>query len=993
VAVIRIVLYLTLTATALAQNRSVILGSVHDGSGAAIPDASVAVLNEATGIRRAARTDEHGRYAASTLPAGSYKITVRKPEFRTVVRLGVEVAASQTARVDFILEIGDVHETITVRGGAELMNTEDGSSRIAAGRADVERLPASVRGLHGVLEMTPGVTITPASGGEAGQFTANGQRPNANYFLVDGLSANSAVTGSGLISEFPGGALPAMTAIGSLHALAGLREVEEVRIHTSSFAPEFGRLPGAQVAITTRSGSNDLHGEAFYAITHEALSANNWFANRAALGEAATRLHNGAASIGGPLRRNRTFFFGSFETLRLRQPYTWRMATPSEGARAAAPAHLRPVIDRFPRPNGATLSPTLGEHTGQVTLPASVTSGSFRLDHAIGARGAAFLRYKETPSESRSGYLSPNYASFRSRSATLGVISGLTPRVVNDTRINVSRTSVRSSWLETVNLSPVLPPSNVVGLRALWIGGMGQLVSGEEDRVRQSQWNLASTLAVTAGRHQVRLGLDYQRLTPTRQSALTAVTGAHDSLDRLIAGVAPSLAVFQAGFGSSLIEVLSAFAQDSWAVTPRLNVSWGARWEFTPAPSFRTPGLGDGHVTVFPPGVPLPRPVSVAIPEFMPAAEATPIWSSSYTQFAPRLGAAWRANRPGTMVVRVGAGIFYHTGFASATELLNGAPFNRWRTLTTGLAESTPPIEFGYAPDLRLPYAAHWNLTLERTVSAGSALAIGYVGSSGARLMRREGYPVPGSGTPQIVIATNHGRSSYHSLQAQYRGGLARGVSGLLSYTWGHSIDNVSWDSAVYLADPGRGFTRDRASSAYDAKHSFQAAVSWDAPWRLFTLSATARARSGFPIDPLTVEKAFGLGFDNLVRPDLVPGQPIWLPGRRLNPHAFARPDDDHQGSLGRNAIRGFGLAQADVAVQREFPLERGSLRLQIESRNVTNHPSFADPVAILSHPLFGQTASMLNLMLGRGRPNTGLTPALQPGSPRTIQFSLLWRF
>jgi hypothetical protein len=379
--------------------------------------------------------------------------------------------------------------------------------------------------------------------------------------------------------------------------------------------------------------------------------------------------------------------------------------------------------------------------------------------------------------------------------------------------------------------------------------------------------------------------------------------------------------------------------------------------------------------------------------ELLPAAEATPIWNASYTQFAPRVGIAWRANESGSLVVRAGAGIFYHTGFASATELLNGAPFNRWRTFVTDVATTTPQIEFGYAPNLRLPYATHWNLTLERAVSTGSAVALGYVGSTGRRLMRREGYPFPGSLRPHTVIATNEGRSSYHSLQAQYRGRPARNLSGWLSYAWGHSIDNVSWDSALYLLDAERGFTRDRASSSFDAKHSFQAALSWDVPGRLFTLSTTARARSGFPIDVLTIENAFGLGFDNFIRPNLVNGEPIWIPGRRLNPAAFAAPAGDHQGNLGRNAIRGFGFAQVDAAIQREFSLERGSLRLQAEIRNVTNHPAFADPLGILSHPLFGQSSSLLNLMLGRGRPNAGLTPALQPGGPRLAQFSLLWRF
>lgn len=1002
----------------LAQNRAVITGVIQDSSGAVLPGAVVTVMNQRTGVRRVAESDHRGMYFVSTLPAGAYKITVRRPGFRTAAKLGVEVGAVQNVRVDFMLELGSVQEVINVEGGFEQINTEDGSTAVTFRREPFDALPLRTKGLHGMLEFAPGVLTTPAASGEAGQFSSAGQRPNTNYFLVDGLSANNAVTGSGLMGEFPGGALPAMTSIGSLHTLAAMPEVLEVRVQTSTFAPEFGKMPGAQVAIITRSGSNEFHGEAFYSGSHEALGANNWLANRSGLPRAAARLHDFGGSFGGPLRRDQTFFFASGESIRLIQPFTFRHVVPSLEVRQNAPQHVRGVLDAYPLP-AASSGGKVSERTAQVSWPSSVHTGSLRIDQAIGARGLAFVRYKETPSSSRSGYLQVNDADFRTRSFTLGVVSALTPSVTNDTRLNISRAAVDTQWApialdgaKTPDLTPVLPPvpGPRSGVQAVWIDGLGQILVGQGDRSRQGQWNMASTFALTSGRHQIRFGVDYQRLTPTRDRGFTAMTATYPSLDDLLNGVTPSYTTFEAGAGSSVIEVFSSFAQDTWALTPRLNVTWGMRWEFTPAPSFRAPGLSAGSGSFrsrFP-----SEPIALANGELLMAYEQTPIWRASYTQFAPRVGIAWRVNEASTTVLRGGFGIFYDTGFVSATELLNGAPFNRWYTAlaAAGQPSITNSIDYGYAPGLRLPYTMQWNLSVERALDERSVLSVGYVGSSGRRLLRRESYVVAGTDQPRVVLATNEGVSDYHSLQVQYRRQMSRGFGGLISYTWGHSIDNGSWDSALFLVDPAHGFSRDRGPSNFDARHSLQGAFTWELPapmgksvatrlLRNWTLSGIGRVRTAFPIDLVSRENAFGLGFDNAARPDVIGGQSVWLldpsapNGRRLNPDAFRLPTDGTQGSLGRNAIRGFGLVQVDAAIERQFQMARATLGVRLEVHNVANRPSFGDPVRFLSHPLFGESTSLLSMMLGRGRPNTGLTPALQSGGPRMAQIGLHFRF
>src|SRR5262249_29123375 len=180
---------------------------------------------------------------------------------------------------DFTWGGGTVKEVITVEDGTQALNTADASVGTLIGPKAIESLPSNGRGVLSLVELAPGLLATPAATGEAGQFSANGLRSNTNYFTLDGLSPNTGVSGARLAAQFAGAALPAMTAFGSMENLASLAALDEVRIQTSSFAPEFGRLPGAHVALTTRSGSDEVHGSVYGALRNRALEANNWFAN------------------------------------------------------------------------------------------------------------------------------------------------------------------------------------------------------------------------------------------------------------------------------------------------------------------------------------------------------------------------------------------------------------------------------------------------------------------------------------------------------------------------------------------------------------------------------------------------------------------------------------------------------------------------------------------------------------------------------------------
>jgi hypothetical protein len=305
-------------------------------------------------------------------------------------------------------------------------------------------------------------------------------------------------------------------------------------------------------------------------------------------------------------------------------------------------------------------------------------------------------------------------------------------------------------------------------------------------------------------------------------------------------------------------------------------------------------------------------------------------------------------------------------------------------------------------PNLTLPRVVQWNFSGEHSLSARDTVSIGYVGAAGRQLIRREVGGLGNSPTAWVALTTNRASSDYHSLAAQYRRRVARGLEALISYSWSHSLDNDSSDSFLVWAGAGAGAALDRGSSDFDLRHSLTGSFSYALPGvvRGWSVDGIFRARSGFPITVLQAEQYVGVNFTNAFRPDMVANVPIWIAdpaapgGRVLNPLAFRTTDAGRQGSLGRNALAGFGMSQLDVAVRREFRLaDRRAIELRIEAFNALNHANFADPVKYLNSPFFGQSTSMLNMMLGTGSPGSGLAPMLQAGGARSVEAVVRFRF
>jgi hypothetical protein len=998
------VLLLLLCVTALGGEVSRVRGTVRDGSHALVPGTLISCVEEETGFRFASASNDVGEYELA-VPPGHYNLVARRQGFRAVARMGVAVAAGSVSQVDFHLEPGSVTEVVIVENSLSPRPLSDDDGSAVVRPEDLQGAPSNDRTVTGLLRLAPGILITPASSGEPGQFSSLGARPNDNSFTVDGISANNSVGGAGWPSFLPGAKLPAMTALGTTHALAAVDAIETVSVQPQAYTAQSGYAPGANVAIQTRAGTEQFHGSAFVSARPSQFGSNDWFANRYGLGSTAPSLFNGAATVGGPVHHASTYFFASFETLRLRQTSTWQTTVPSLTSRELAPPGLAELLNEFPLPNGPNLSFGMALLVGSVRRPAGLNTGSLRLDQALSPSTRAFLRLAYTPSSLQSGWDQVNLSSYRTSVAVLGLNSEAN-RWTNETRLGFNRTQAVSRWLgqtpaDSSGLLYSPTASSDAALSGVTVSGAGSIATGEEGRNRQDQFQFSHTASHQIARHTLKAGVEYRqrrlnRMGPTANTNVTVGTSS-DPYASTPAPVWVTVSEFRAS--RIRLQELSGFVQDTWSLAARLNLTVGARWLWPRAPQA---GPGDPLYSV---------DDANGVIGFAPLSAASPLWHGPTALLDPKIALALRPFAHADTVLRASWGAFHDPAFAVATDSLNGAP--------TMLLESpngfsspqlvTVRLGSGVASDLRVPVSYRWNFSLQQSWHRRDWFAVSYSALAGRDLLRREVAWNPSPDLGQLAFATNQGRSDYASLNLGYKRSLSRGLNATASYAWSRSTDLGSTDAELFLIGPGRTPATDRGPSDFDVRHNLNGAISYAvarsaalgrfasvaAGW---TFGTFLSARSGFPIDVISSENIPGFAVSNL-RPSLVHGAPLWVPdsaapgGRYLNSNAFlAFPYAI--GNLPRNAIRGAGMWQLDCASERAFRFG-DSLRLQFraEAYNLANHPRFADPVRFLSNPLFGQSSSPLDLMYGSGSPSSGQSPPFQMGGARSMQLSLRLSF
>jgi hypothetical protein len=1018
-----------------------ISGLVLDPSGRAIAGAELLIVNDVTGIRYPGATNGEGIYAVPNLPPGPYRIQVSKVGFKTLIKPDITLNVQDALAVNFTLPVGAASETVTVQGGGSLANTESAAVSTVVDRNFTENLPMNGRSFQALIQLTPGVVLTPANGQDGGQFSVNGQRANANYFTVDGVSANVSMNGvgNGGLSQMGGASLPGFGVLGGTNTLVSVDAMQEFRMQTSTYAPEFGRTPGAQVAIATRSGTNAFHGTLFEYLRNDLLDSNDWFANANSIARSRERINDFGGVFGGPIVKGKTFFFFSYEGQRLRLPQTGITTVPSLAARKSAPAEIQPYINAFPIPNG----PDLGDGQAPFNTGFSDKSGlnaeSIRIDHVLTHSLTVFGRYNYAPSDlSQRGGGGGNSLNelvstqFHTQTLTAGG-TWTAPMVSNELRFNFSRNEVLNQGLlddfggATVPSDSILFPSQYTRSNALYdlfvITGqqMNWFVGRNADNI-QRQINLVDGLTWVKGAHTFKFGVDYLRLSPRFGPGSYAAGPFFIDVPSL-AAENPLFAIIFANRGGTLaFRDFGTFAQDTWRVLPGLTLTFGVRWELEPAPS-ATSGPDFLAVTGFGNAATL----NLASP-------GTEVWKTRYGNFAPRFGAAYQlSNRAGyETILRGGFGVFYDLATQEVGNALGGTsyPFGGLKFLAGNVTfpltadEAQPPAITptlplssltAFDPNLRLPYTLQYNLAVQQSLGPAQSLSISGIGALGRRLLQGGELLQPNANFGFVKLFLNAATSDYSALQVQFQRRLSGGLQTLASYTWAHSIDNASSDSLTagnfYVQGPNAG--SNRGPSDFDVRHSFSVGLTYEfpTPRRSAFLRAALggwatdnliQIRSAAPVNIRTTFPSLN-GATATIRPDVVPGNPFYLHGPSypggmiINADAFTNPPTDprtgaplRQGDLGRNALRGFGASQWDFAVHRQVHLgESAQLQFRAEFFNILNHPNFGSPVNILGNPLFGRSTQMLNRGLGAGGGDGSFSALYQIGGPRSIQVGM----
>ncbi|HEY6246337.1 MAG TPA: carboxypeptidase regulatory-like domain-containing protein [Pyrinomonadaceae bacterium] len=1054
VASLIMVLLLTTATFLTAQTPTATLsGTITDQNGSVLPGVKISVINLAQGFQRETVADEQGSFVVPLLPPGKYTVKAEHTGFAPAEIREVILNVNDRARLDIQLQVGTIDQRVDVK--AEVLMDESPHVGTLIDRQFLENLPNNGRSFQSIIGMVPGVVFTKAKTTEQGQFSVNGQRPNANYFIIDGVSANIGVNPNDTAGQATGGTLPGVSASGGTNNLVSIDALEEFKVLTSTFAPEFGRTPGAQVSIVTRGGSNEFHGTLFNYFRNDALDANDWFANSRGLHKPALRQNDFGGVVGGPLYlprfgegkkfyngHNHTFFFFSYEGLRLRLPQTGLTTVPSLNARQIAPITMQPFLNAFPHPNGRDLTNNFSEFNSTLSDPSTLNATSIRLDQIFNEKVSLFVRYNDSPSETSQRGASGlslntlNRTQLHTRTLTAGSTLVVNALVNNDFRVNYSHNKATISFTidpfggAMVPDDALLFPNGASAENSLFDfnlnGTNTRLSRGRRELNVQRQFNVLDTLSVVTGSHQLKFGVDYRRLFPifdfthySQQTAFAGVDGALTSKATFVLITAfdgPTYPVFKN---------LSLFGQDTWRVTRRLMLTYGLRWDVNPPPSDST-----GAQPFVIAGLDNPTTITQAPP-------GTPLYKTIYDNFAPRFGFAYNlSDRKGAeTILRGGVGIFYDIGsgpvagafgisypfsrnkLAPGSLTPNGVPFplNADAALPPAFNPNPPfgTIWGAVDPNFKLPYTWQWNFAVERSIGPSQTVSVSYVAAVGRRLLRQEVIQNPNPNFTTIFAARNSSTSDYHAMQLQFQRRLSRRIQALASYTWSHSIDNVSSDSTFEVSTFKLNPQQERGDSDFDVRHASNATVTYDLPsayrhpvlnllLRNFSVDTILVTRSATPVNIRTGANAAG-GF-SVSRPDLILGVPLYIDdanvggGRRINRQAFSTPNG-RQGTLGRNALRGFGMWQLDFAVHRQFSLgDKLKLQLRTEFFNIFNHPNFGDPGAnsttnALTNPQFGQSVNMLGRSLGSGGVNGGLNPLYQTGGPRSIQLALKLKF
>jgi len=756
-----------------------IRGTVQDPSGAVVQSAQVTAQQVETGFTRSAVTDRTGSYLLLELPVGRYRIEVQAKGFQKYIREGVSLNVNETASVPVKLVVGAGNEQVLVTADAQLIE----NSSTALGKTVLERevldLPLNGRNFSqlgllqpGVVPLTPGLAEAGGSLRDGQAYAVNGQRPESNNFLIDGANNLNGVDG-GFVLKPP------------------VDAITEFRILTHNANAEFGNGLGSTTNIVTRSGSNAVHGAVWEFLRNDALDATNYFADKTE----PLKQNQFGATIGGPIRKDKTFFFGFYEGFRNRQGETQQSTVPSlkqrqgdfsEGPQlfnvftnppTPIPSNQLPFINPlsqkllslFPEPNDG-----LNGFTSTQILRQNSDQFGVRVDHYLSSKDTVNVRYLFSTGN-RFDPLSPSGASVPG--FPIGEDSRAQNLVIQETHtfspgmIGVVRFSyLRNKFLFDEHLNHTSPgdlgfaydPSLPVaaGPPFIQVNGyttVGDPITGPRNSY-ENAFDYSGSLSWVRGKHELKFGGGYQRLQvnvlqgiATNGFFVFAPAPISDAFASFLIGQPVFFLQGRGDFSRGIRgNALDAYAQDSYKVTSRLTLNLGLRYDL-PFPYTEIKNRQSLWI---------PGRQSEVMPDaknglLYPGDPGVPggLISTFKKGFAPRAGMAWDPTGSGKWVVTSAYGIFYepyYTGQGgplqtpiSAPPYLQTAQINFANFADPFNGNPPPPGTFAtpltnltLSPNLRLPYSQVWDLNVQHSFGSDLLLELGYVGTKGTKLPR-----------------------------------------------------------------------------------------------------------------------------------------------------------------------------------------------------------------------------------------------------------------
>ena len=983
----------TLAAHGQAQTAGEITGQILDPSKAAIPNAAVTATNSANGAVRKAQTDSQGHYALANLPVGTYSITVEHEGFQQLKQTGVMLNVATTVTLNLTLTVGSVSQEVVVTSEATIIDKTDASTGTVLDNREVGELPINGRDYARFSLLTPGAIFR---SNFIADLTFDGLHSVHNQFSIDGVDA-SRVDQPYMANGFERGA----------RLLTGsLDTIEQFNVQTSNYSAEYGRAAGSYINIVTKSGTNDFHGTAYDYFRNNVLDAQNFFATTGPAPE--LRFNDFGGNIGGPIRKEKTFFFLNYEGSRQRIGITGSGTVPSALERMEVEStspQLAAILNMFPVGTSAGPDQFTDNYTTTKVLDVREDTASIRFDQAFSTHDSAFLRVNVNDSDVHGPLFGvvpsslgvDDYQSVPVRTTNVAIHEEhvFSSGMVNDFLAGMQR------WVSQIDSAEPLPLTTVVGYSVI-PGTQGNFLDNN------TSFQYGDTMSKVKGRHVLTWGGTVYRIWVNANST-SKPTMQFNSPQGFVDDQLSTVTIVNAIPGNGVRATqIGLFVNDKFQVLSDLSLDYGLRYDIETVPH-------DSRYSTRPYDT---RTGTLGLP-------GDPYFAINNKDFGPRVGIAWSPAQ--RLVIRSGYGIYfqdYPVGFGSYYVPGNTVPGN-----VTLLQQQIPNLSYPYDPFLSQAatpppqnvsgfswhkpdiYSNQWNLSVADQFSQNMSFQVAYVGNHGVNLSREEGInyfdptvgarPIPNFGN--ITLQTNSGFSSYNALQLSFirRAGKA-GLSFQANYTFGHAIDDVE-DQGLFATDPQNlnNLKAERGNGSGDVRQNFTFDLLYDVPlgerhrflssgfsgklfsaWRVATLGIV---RTGVADTVYIGTNTFGNGDFINQRPDCVAGVDPYANPQTitnwLNPAAFSMPAAGTFGNCGRNTIYRPNFRNVDFSVLKETDLGKSrNLEFRAEFFNIFNHPAFAQPDTTFGTPGFGEIFSTLGSTLGLG-------------TSRQIQFALKFGF